>query len=54
MSTSISEHYGAVEDIIFHENPIIGYQAVKYVATKGRSNFDTNSAAMLVCPKMTI
>jgi len=38
MSTSISEHDGAVEDVILHENPISGGQAVKYVPTKGRSD----------------
>jgi len=30
MSTPIIEHDVAVEDIIFHENPISGCQAVKY------------------------
>jgi hypothetical protein len=54
MSTSISEHDGAVEDTIFHENPISGGQAVKYLPTKGRSDFDRSFAAMRVCPKMTV
>jgi len=53
MSTSISEHYGAVDDIIFRENPISGGQAVKYVPAKGRNDFDRSFAAMRVCPKMT-
>ena len=40
MSTSMSERDGAIEDIIFHENPISGGQAVKYFPTKRRSDFD--------------
>jgi len=54
MSTPISELDGAVEGIIFHENSIGGGQAVKYVPTKGRSDFDRSFAAMRVCPKVTI
>jgi hypothetical protein len=54
MSTPISEHDGAVEDIIFHENPISGCEAVKYIPTKGRGDFDRSFAAIRVCPKMTI
>jgi hypothetical protein len=42
----MSEHDGAVQDIIFHENPISGGQAVKCVPTKGRTDFDRNFAAM--------
>jgi hypothetical protein len=37
--TSMSEHDGAVEDIIFHENPISGGQAVKYVPKKRTERF---------------
>jgi hypothetical protein len=41
-----------VQDIIFRENPIIGGQGVKYVPTKGRSDFDRSFSAMQVCRKM--
>ena len=53
MSTSISERDNAVVDI-FHENPVSGDQAVKYVSTNEWSAFDRSGAAVRVCPKMTI